>query len=230
MIMNLFRSFLGLIFPDLCLCCNVSLAGNEKSICTSCIYSLPKTFFHNDNDNPMEKIFRGRIPVESTAAFLYFHKGGRVQELMHKLKYSGKQQIGYYLGKLYGNELANSKNFSGIDLIVPVPMHPAKQRKRGYNQSEVIAKGIAESLNKPINIKGLAKVEKTQTQTRKARFVRWENVETVFAVRDSSKFENKHILIVDDVLTTGATIESCCQKLLEIKGVKISVVTLAIAS
>jgi ComF family protein len=230
MLLRLLKNFYGLIFPKLCHCCGISLAGSEEIICTKCLYSLPKTYFHNDADNPMEKIFRGRIPINAIAAYLYFQKGGSVQKLIHQFKYSGKHQIGFYFGKLYGNELLNSELFSNIDVIIPVPMHPAKQRKRGYNQSEIFANGISEALKKPIDKMNLVKTEKTQTQTRKSRFVRWENVETVFTIKDAKMLEGKHILIVDDVITTGATIEACCQKLLKINGVRISIVTLAIAA
>ncbi len=230
MLLKTIKSFFSLIYPNLCCCCNQSLIGNEEIICTECQYQLPKTNFHKDRDNAVEQIFRGRVAIESAASYLYFHKGGSVQKLMHLFKYKGMHQIGSHLGKIYGNEILSSDGFSDIDIIVPVPMHPAKQRKRGYNQSEIFAKALSDSMQKPLSTKDLIKREQTGTQTKKSRFVRWENVETVFYVANSKHFENKHVLIVDDVVTTGATIESCAQKLLEIDGVKISILTLAIAS
>ncbi len=224
------KSFFSLIYPELCCCCKQSLVGDEKHICTSCHYKLPKTNFHKDSDNAVELIFRGRVPVESAASYLYFQKGSSVQHLIHNFKYKGNVHLGYHLGKVYGNELKSSDIFSKAELIVPIPMHPAKQKKRGFNQSEVFARGIAEAMQIPIDVSSLVKKEKTQTQTKKSRFVRWENVETVFSIKDPEVFKSKHILLVDDVVTTGATIEACAQKLLKIEGVSLSIITLAIAS
>ena len=224
------KSLFALIYPNLCVCCNSTLTGNEEIICTSCLFELPKTNFHNDQDNAMEQIFRGRVAVEYVSAYLYFQKGGKAQQIIHKFKYSGNKKIGYYLGKVYGNELSDSEMISSVDLIIPVPMHPAKIKKRGYNQSEILAKGLSDATDIHLDTTNLIKTITTQTQTRKSRFVRWENVETVFTVVNSDAFKNKHVLIVDDVVTTGATIEACAKLLLAIKGVKVSVLTLAIAS
>jgi len=195
-----------------------------------CLYKLPKTNFHYYEDNPVSRVFWGRVELYSATSFLFFNKGGRVQRMMHNLKYRGKKQVGIYLGKLFGNELKKSALFKTVEVIVPVPMHPVKQHKRGYNQSALIAQGIAESMGVMIQIDNLIKTENTASQTKKSRYHRWQNVKGVFQIMDEKALENKHILLVDDVITTGATIESCAQLLGSLKnGSSVSVASLAYA-
>lgn len=220
--------FIALIYPENCAACGQTLLKNEKTLCTHCIIQLPKTNYWLYKDNPVSKIFWGRIPVENACSFLHFTKGGNVQHLLHQLKYKGNQMAGILAGKLFGSELLNTP-FSEIDAIVPVPLHLAKLKKRGYNQSELIAQGLSESIQKPLAKNWLIRKIASETQTKKNRFMRWENVKEIFATDNEAEFEGKHILLVDDVVTTGATIEACAQLLLKVKNVKVSIAALASA-
>jgi ComF family protein len=190
---------------------------------------LPRTDFHLHLDNPASRLFWGRTRVQAASSCFYFHKGSRVQHLIHGLKYKGRKDPGLFLGHMYGEVLKNQEIFSTIDLVVPVPLHPRKLRKRGYNQSEVIAHGMARGMGLSMNTKGLVKITATETQTRKSRFSRWENVKEVFTLVDKPVFENKHILLVDDVITTGATLEACANTILMAAGARVSIATLACA-
>jgi len=223
------RDFISLFFPNICLACSKPLQKFERCVCTSCNYHLPKTNFHKEKENPITKMFWGRVNLFSGASFFYFQKAGRVQHLIHQLKYKGQQAVGEYIGEIYGAELNQSMYFNTIDYIVPVPLHQKKLKKRGYNQSECFANGLSKSMNIPI-ASDLQRNFYTETQTKKTRFERWKNVGSVFEVKDKTKFINKHILIVDDVITTGSTIESCALHFSEIEGIKISVATIAYAS
>ncbi|HEY4786405.1 MAG TPA: ComF family protein [Bacteroidales bacterium] len=225
-IVSFANDFIGLFYPKICASCSELLVRNEILFCTTCRYELPRTNFHLDKENEVAQIFWGRVPVENATAHFYFHKGGRVQELLHKLKYKGQKEIGVELGKIIGKELEQSP-FNQVDAIIPVPLHPSKKRKRGYNQSECVASGIASAMSKPLNINSLVRVVANPTQTRKHRFERWTNVEGIFALKEQRSIENKHILLVDDVVTTGATLEACASALLQAKNVKVSIATVA---
>ncbi|MEI7595304.1 MAG: phosphoribosyltransferase family protein [Bacteroidota bacterium] len=225
----MFRDLISLFFPNICLACSAPLQKFERCVCTSCNYHLPKTNFHKEKENAITQIFWGRINIYSAASYFYFQKAGKVQHLIHQLKYKGQQVVGEYIGEIYGNELKNAEYFKNIDFIVPVPLHPKKLKKRGYNQSECFARGISKSMNAPI-VNDLQRNFFTETQTKKSRFERWRNVGSVFELTNKEKYINKQILIVDDVITTGATIEACAQHFAAIEGVKISVVTIAYAS
>ena len=227
--MSIFYDFVSLIFPRICAACGKSLFQFEDVICTHCEHNLPRTNFHIDKENPVAKAFWGRVNLENATSMLYFNKGSKVQTLIHKLKYKGRKEIGLRMGELYGKELIKRRDFSDIDIIIPVPLHPSKQRKRGYNQSEMIAIGLGKSMNKFVDTQTLRRVKFTETQTKKSRFKRWENVKEIFQVNNPAGLDGKHLLIVDDVLTTGATIESCANAFANIPGVRISVVTLAYA-
>ncbi|MFN7013126.1 MAG: ComF family protein [Bacteroidia bacterium] len=220
--------FIALIFPESCAACHQTLLKNEETLCTSCILNLPKTNYWKTKDNPVNKIFWGRIPVENACSFYQFTKGGKVQQLLHQLKYKGNKNVGLLTGKLFGTELKNSP-YIEVDAIIPVPLHLSKITKRGYNQSEVIALGLSETMQKPVKTNWLIRKYDSETQTKKSRFKRWENVKEIFATENENEFEGKHILIVDDVVTTGATIEACAQLLIKVKDVKISIVALASA-
>lgn len=227
--LSLFEDFLSLIYPRICMSCGKSLFKYEHCICTFCMYHLPRTNFHLEEDNAVSRLFWGKAPVHSAASLFFFYKGGRVQQLMHQLKYKGQKDIGIFLGKLYGKELLKSPLFNTVKYIVPVPMHPKKEKIRGYNQSEIFACGLSQSMKIPVDTKTLIKTTKTETQTKKSRFSRWENVKEVFEMKDYDHFANKHVLLVDDVITTGSTLESCILNLLKVHGIKISVASLAYA-
>jgi ComF family protein len=202
---------------------------NENLICTECFVVIPRTNYHFIEDNPVAQLFWGRCLIEKAAAFSYYNKGSRIRKLIHNMKYNGIREIGYDLGRLYGLSLKTSGFINDIDIIIPVPLHPVKKRIRGFNQSETISMGIADATHLPVDLKSLARVLVSATQTKRSRYERWTNVEGIFQVLDSQTIMGKHVLLVDDVITTGSTIESCTNELLKIEGVKVSVVALAFA-
>lgn len=219
----------ALLYPNLCLACSQDAPLRSEIICLSCQLKLPKTNFHLDKENPFMERFWGRMSLESGAALYHFVKGGRVQELLHQLKYEGKREIGIKLGEWYGRQLLESPFFKTVDVIVPVPLHPRKEHLRGYNQAAMFAQGIAETMQKLWLRDGLIRSVFTETQTQKSRAERLENVSEVFTVNQSKKLEGKHVLLVDDVMTTGATMEACGMKILAVSGTKLSMATIAIA-
>lgn len=221
--------FVALIFPHLCAACDDALQRNESVICTSCRFKLPKTQFHEQDDNPVARLFWGKVPVHAATGFYHFNKGDKVQRLMHQLKYKGQPDVGIELGRIMGAALAEAEKFADVTAIIPVPLHPRRQRKRGYNQAECIAAGVAEGMKKPMDTKTLYRAVSNQTQTRKGKFERWKNVESIFQLKDPAQLENGHLLIIDDVVTTGSTLEACIMKLREIPGARVSVATLALA-
>ena len=221
----MFNDFFNLIFPDLCCACNSALLRNERDICLNCLVTLPKTNFHLNKDNPVNKVFWGRVQIEMAVSFYSFAKKSKVQNLLHHLKYKGVKEVGVTVGTLLGYDLNKSDYFKGIDLIVPVPLHENKFKKRGYNQSEWIAKGVAKSMGVPINLNSLYRKQDSQTQTKKSRYKRWENVDEIFSLSDN-ELDNKNILLIDDVLTTGATIEACAHVLIN-QNCKVFVATIA---
>jgi len=222
------HNFFSLFFPRTCHSCGETLISGEECICTFCQFHLPFTHLSKDNENKLTEIFWGRVSIETGSPLFYFQKGGKVQHLIHRFKYKGFREIGHYLGVLHGNDLKKSLYYQGLNMVVPVPLHPAKVRKRGFNQSEIFGMGLAQSLDIPLVSDGLLRIIPTSTQTRKTRFRRWENVESVFHIPDPGVFENKNILLVDDVVTTGSTLEACAHKLLEINGTRIWLATIAI--
>lgn len=228
--MSLFQDFISLFFPRCCCACNEPLDRNEQVICTLCLDQLPQTHFHLHTENPVSKVFWGKTQLHAATALYYFHKGNKVQHLVHQLKYKGKKEIGIYLGELYGVTLINSSLFSTVDMIIPVPLHPKKIRKRGYNQSEMFGAGLARGMNRPMITDILYRTAFTETQTKKSREERWKNVETVFAVHHPEAYTGRHLLLVDDVITTGATMEACIHALETIPRVKISVAAIAAAT
>ncbi|NQY10807.1 MAG: ComF family protein [Flavobacteriales bacterium] len=228
-ILSKLSDFLALLYPITCAGCNQLLFRNESVICTFCKHDLPKTNFHNDINNDVCKLFWGRVNIECATSFFFFNKKGKVQNMIHGLKYHSNQDLGTTLGKLFGYELKKSEHFKSIDVVIPVPLHKKKMAKRGYNQSEVIAVGISEAMEIPHNINTLIRVGDGETQTNKSKYDRWTNIENAFFITDNLTLKGKHVLLVDDVVTTGSTLTSCAEKLLEIEGTKVSVATLACA-
>ena len=231
--MNLQRSYLNdfvsLLFPQLCVACNQSLVTGEELLCMDCRFNLPYTNFHLQPDNIVARQFWGKMKVEAAYALFYFVKGGNIQNMMPQFKYKGIKQIGNLMGYIAGEQLLENEIFQSVDYIIPVPLHAKRLRKRGYNQSACFADGLAEKLDAAVEINNLIRITATQTQTRKGRFARFENMREVFSVVDPSRLENKHILLVDDVVTTGSTLEACGIQLLKIPGVKLSIAAIAYA-
>lgn len=226
---RMFDDLLGLFYPELCVTCGERLISQEKYICMKCWFDLPVNNFHEEPENKVAQLFWGRVQIENAASFFNYRKGSRYQKLIHFIKYKGLKELGYETGLKYGNVLADSEAFREVDVIVPVPLHPRKQRKRGYNQSEWIARGLAESMDKPLSAGNLYRKMHTSTQTRKNRFERWQNVEGIFGVKSPDEFLGKHVLLVDDVITTGSTLEASAFQLLKINDARVSIATLGFA-
>ncbi len=224
----MFHDFIDLLYPRICHICEAELLKNEKLLCTSCLHDLPVTSYHLDNENPVKKVFYGRVKIEKATALLHFRKKAGVQHLIHDLKYRGYREIGTYLGKWLGTELADSNWMNSIDIVIPVPLHKTRLKQRGYNQVEDFGKEIAESLQVPYLDDVLLKISSTQTQTLKDRLSRWGKIEETLKVQNSEKIAGMHVLLVDDLVTTGATLEACAHKLFEIPKLKISIATMAI--
>jgi ComF family protein len=218
-----------LIFPRLCVTCGDKLIEQEQSICLHCLHHIPRTNFHLEPENRVAQLFYGRVKIEFATSFFYFSKGSKYQSLLHNLKYKGMKELGTEIGKHFGIDLLQSDDFSSVDLICPVPLHPQKEKKRGYNQSWWIASGIASQMQKTLSADNLKRVTATETQTRKNRFERWQNVEGIFELNDPEAFSGKHILLVDDVVTTGSTLEACAQAILSKTDARVSIATLATA-
>jgi ComF family protein len=229
MMPSFLADFVGLVFPKVCLACEQALSRGEDHLCTTCRVQLPYTDYHllPATDNPVARRFWGRVPVCHALSYLRFLRRGRVQHLLHQLKYKGHRDVGLVLGRWYGHDLA-LHNFH-FDLIVPVPLHPKKLAKRGYNQSDPFAEGLAESLHIPWDANGLRRLEHTDSQTQKNRVERWQNVAEVFEVATPISIQGKHVLVVDDVLTTGATLEACAAALLAAGATEVSIATIACA-
>lgn len=223
------QNLINLFFPQICEACKLPLKDNEKVVCVSCRHELPITNFHFENNDAVKKVLYGRAELENATALLHFSKKGLVQELLHNLKYRGHEQIGEFLGDWLGAELKTVENYRNINVVIPVPIHKNKRRERGYNQVTKFGKAIAYALNCDYREDALKKVERTKTQVFKDRVTRFDDAKKRFAVGNFSNLENKHILLVDDIITTGATIENCVALLKTIEGAKISVATMAIA-
>lgn len=219
-----------LFFPHNCAACGTELSQRNLCICTRCQLQLPETGFAALAGNTVEKAFYGRLPLMAAGSAFYFNKNAKLQRLIHLLKYSGRSDVGLHLGRLMGLQLAESVRFGNIDTLIPLPLYADKERKRGYNQASILCEGMAEILKLSVNERAIIRKRPTETQTKKGRGERWQNVEQSFQVQDHTDMENKNILLVDDVMTTGATLDACGQALRSVPGIGISVFTLAYAS
>lgn len=219
--------FIHLIFPHVCTGCGSDILNNNHQLCLRCLSELPATNFFAQPGNPVEKKFYGRLQVRNGGAAYFFTKDSLLETLIYELKYKGNKDIGFYLGQLLAKFLANDKRFGDVDALVPLPLNPKREKKRGYNQATALCNGIASVCNRPVLDKTVVRKVNTETQTHRGRITRWENMEGVFAVANVSAIENKHILLVDDVITTGASLEACGSEILKAEGVTLSIATLA---
>jgi len=222
------NAVVNLFFPKVCYTCNNELLDFENYVCTKCRHNLPITNFHFDNNDAVEKVFYGRVKVENATSLLRFENKGIVQQLIHNLKYKGYEDIGIFLGEWLGNELKTIETYHDIDIVIPVPLHKNKLKKRGYNQVDKFAQEIAKALAVEYNDKALIKITSTKSQVTKKRLARWQSTTELFAIEHPDQIQNKHILLVDDIITTGATLEVCINVLKTAKNVKISIATMAI--
>ena len=227
---NILSSTLHLFYPNQCNGCGSDLITGNNLLCITCIHNLPLTNFAALPNNPIEKIFWGRLPITSAFAEFYFEKESLIQHLVHQLKYKNNTAIGLYLGEMMGKSMKESNRFNDVDALIPVPLYPDKERKRGYNQATVICEGIAKATDIKIEKSNVIRQKFTETQTRKHRTERWENVSESFTVKNATALQGKHVLLVDDVITTGATIEACGAILQQIPNIKLSIATLALAA
>lgn len=222
------NNVLNLFFPPICLACDSLLGDNEQTICTSCRHDLPLANFTDFEYNEVTKRLYGRVLLKYATALVWFSKKGMVQHLMHNLKYKGQEEIGKFMGSWLGYDLHNTP-FTSVDVVIPVPLHARRLRERGYNQVALFGRELASALNVAYNDHILVKTKATKTQVFKARLLRWNSDDSLFSITDYKALKHKHILLVDDIITTGATLESCAQALSKIEGVTISVATMAIA-
>jgi len=216
-----------LYFPKNCPACGRPLRLFGANICGRCSQNLPETHFFEAPGNPIEKIFYGRLPIQAGAAAWYFHKNSALQALLFQLKYKSNEDVGLFIGKQMGALLAASERFATIDALVPVPLHPQALSKRGFNQAALICEGIGQVWHKPVLRSAITRTKHTNTQTKQSRAVRWENIENAFSIKEHTSITGKHLLLIDDVITTGATIEACGKTLLSVKDVKVSVAAAA---
>ena len=225
----MFKSIINLFFPKVCSGCNSFLLTNENVICTHCRHDIPLTNHHLIADNDAFKKFYGRIPVLHASALFYFHKKGIVQQLIHNLKYKGHEEIGTILGEWYAEDLKTIDSLHDIDQIIPVPLHRRKLKERGYNQVTAFGEALSSSLNLEYNNSILVRNIYSKTQSKKNLLGRTEGIETIFDVSFTDSDHNKHFLLIDDVITTGSTLEACSRALLKIPGARISIVCMAMA-
>lgn len=220
-------SFLQLWYPHQCISCGSDCLQLPQLLCSRCVHQLPETGFFDKPANPVEKVFYGRLRVERAAASYYFTKNSLIQELMMQLKYRGNKDTGLFLGRMMGRHLRCSDRFTGIDALVPLPLNAQKQFKRGYNQAELICRGISDICGWPVMTDAVRRKQFTESQTKQNRMARWLNMDGVFEVSTASLLMNKHVLLVDDVITTGATLEACGSYMLTVPGLKLSIAAAA---
>lgn len=231
MIKKWISDILQFLFPRYCWLCGVRLLKGEEHICLDCMQQLPRTQLHLVPHNEMEKLFWGLVPLQGSTAFFYYHRDDIASHVIYHLKYYGHPQVGEYLAACAAREIQQTSRFwDGIDYIVPVPLHPKRLRKRGYNQCDYIARGVSQVTDIPIRPNALQRIRSNNSQTTKGRVGRQESVQTLFELNRVEGLQNKHLLVVDDVCTTGSTLTAVLTVLLQIQGVKLSVFTLSLAN
>lgn len=221
------ESLLHLIYPHCCAACGSDVLNTHQHLCLRCQAELPFTGFEHLPDNPVEKIFWGRLPLRAACSILYFSRQSPVQHLLHQLKYRGHRALGLALGREMGLALAETRRFQPIDVLVPLPLHPKREHERGYNQARLLCEGMSTCLGKPVVTELVNRKKATATQTRKNREERWRNTAGLFAAGPPNSIAGKHLLLVDDVVTTGATLEACGEELLKAGPASLSIATLA---
>ena len=227
-IKTLLANFISLIYPELCVVCGEPLIENEKFFCFACYLKLPRTNYHLIPENQAIERLSGKISLEKASSYFYYSKGGIAQKLVAEIKYRGNSNLGEWIGAYIAKDMVSSGFFQGIDYLVPVPLHRSKEKKRGFNQAEKIAEGIAQVTKIPLEINNVFREKANTSQTRKGIFDRWKNTLNLFNLKNPELFEEKHILLIDDVLTTGSTMEALAHSLMKSQGVKISILTLTI--
>lgn len=230
LLLQIKESLLHLAFPHLCAGCGSDTLDRQNHLCPLCLSSLPQTHFSQRSGNPVEKIFYGRLPLAQASAQYYFTAGSRIQRLMHGLKYRGNAELGHYLGRLMGSELQRSGRFDKAKVLLPLPLYPERERKRGYNQAALLCRGMAEEMGAVVRTDAVIRKTATESQTKKSRVERWQNMEGGFVLRNTEGLEGKELLLVDDVVTTGATLEACGRALLGVPGVRLSIATLCFSA
>jgi len=227
---SIFSDILNLFFPQVCEVCGSGLVRGENIMCIRCHFNLPRTNFHDDADNKTAQLFAGIVPFKKASSYFIYTKQSDYTNIIHGLKYEGKQEIGLYFGELFGNELKESGFCESIDCIIPVPLHKKRHRERGFNQSLCIAQGLSKATGLSIDNNSVKRIVYTKTQTKKSKMERFGNVDHIFKLNENHTLTNKHVLLIDDVITTGATIESLAQALESVEGITISIVSLALAN
>lgn len=225
-----FKNMIHLLYPAVCAGCGSDILPENSLICSDCLDSMPLTGFCLFRENPVEKIFRGRLPVVTASAYAYFTKDSVVQNMLHSLKYGGNKEIGIVMGSMMGRVLKSCAWNNDLSAIIPLPLHYRKKKKRGYNQAELICEGISGEMNVPVLTDVIERKKNTATQTRRSRSERWNNIESTFDVKNDSEIRNKHVLLIDDVITTGATLDACGTELLKTEGLRLSLAAFAYTS
>lgn len=228
--MALINDFMSLIYPRRCEACSTLLFKQEEYICNLCSVSLPRSNYHKNADNELANVFAGRIPFKHVMSYFLFEKSGKIQHLLHQIKYQDQKELAFFLGKKYAEELIQDKHMLDFDVIIPIPLHKNKLKLRGFNQSEWFAMGLSAQLKIPLDTFSMVRHAETATQTKKKKYERWENVEGIFSIVDKNKLIGKHVLIVDDVITTGATIEAGWLALKDVEDLRFSIAALAFAA
>jgi len=224
------EDLIHLFYPHLCAGCAHELSSRQQIICPACISQLPKTFDETALDNPTAKMFAGRLDLCTAWSTYYFHKGGMMQSLIHEIKYKKEKSLGIFMGELMGESMKEANNIQLFDAIIPLPMHVSKERQRGYNQAMLIAEGVSFTTGIPVINDAIIKTKKTTSQTNKQRTARWKNAEGNFNIIKPEILKDKHLLLIDDVITTGATLEACGHEIMKIPDIQLSVATLARAA